>query len=113
MRNLILAGAMAPLLLFCGCGKSVAGKYQCNGIPGMKLLELRADSTSAYSGDILGHPVTGVGTYAVDGAHVVVKSDVKTFGDSNAVFDERKDEMTFDKQDNGDLKWLLAKCKKM
>jgi len=117
MRNLILVMAVAPALLLCGCGKSVVGKYQCDGIPDMKLLELRADGTSAYSGDLLDHPVTGTGTYTADDAHVIVKSDVKTLGktvgDSNTVLDERPVERTFEKQSNGDLKWILATCKKM
>ena len=117
MRNLILAGAIVPVLLLCGCGRSVVGKYQCDGIPGMASLELRADGTSAYSGDILDHRVVGTGTYTADGAHVTVKSDAKTFGktasDANTVLDERKDETTFDKQGNGDLKWILSTCKKM
>jgi hypothetical protein len=106
---------IAPLLLLCGCGKSVAGKYQCDGIPGMTVLELRSDGTSSYSGTMLDHPVTGTGTYAADGGHITVKSDVKTFGsgDSKTVLDERKAETTFEKQANGDLKWILATCKKM
>lgn len=81
----------------------------------MTVLELRSDGTSAYSGDMLDHSVTGVGTYAADGAHITVKSDVKTFGkgDANTVLDERKEETTFEKQANGDLKWILATCKKM
>jgi len=113
MRNLIIAAAMGPALLLCGCGKSVVGKYQCDGIPGVNLLELRADGTSASSGDMLDHSVTGAGTYAVDGTHVMVKSDVKTSGGASGVMDEHKSEMTFEKQANGDLKWILATCKKM
>jgi hypothetical protein len=117
MRNLTLAAAMAPIFLLSGCGQSVVGKYQCDGIPGMDALELRDDGTAVQSGDMLGHHVAGTGTYTAAGASVTVKSDVKTFdmtdGKAGAVLDEHQDETAFEKQGNGDLKWVLATCKKL
>jgi hypothetical protein len=114
MRNLALAGAIAPLLLLCGCGQqSVAGKYRCDGIPDMASLELREDGTAVQSGEMLGHQIAGTGTYTADSAHVAVVTDVKTSGDGGAILDEHKDDMTFEKQSNGDLKWILATCKKL
>ena len=112
MRNLALVGAMAPMLLLWGCGQSVAGKYRCNGLV-VSSLELRADGTLAESGVFFDHRVVGTGTYTADAAHVMVKGDVKVFGDANAVLDEYKDETTYERQGNGDLKWIVVTCKKV
>jgi hypothetical protein len=62
MRNLALASVFAPVLLLGGCGQSVVGKYQRDGIPDMASLELRADGTAVQSGEMLGHQIASTGT---------------------------------------------------
>jgi hypothetical protein len=113
MRPVSPFAALPLLLVLCACGQSsVAGKYACSGIPGLNTLTLASDGTASQEGDILGHPTVGTGTYKEGGSKVTVTIAHQTLDGSQNGVPPGPQEMVFDVQSNGDLKWILATCHK-
>jgi hypothetical protein len=109
MRNAkLLAVAMLALTVGACGNKGVEGKYTCNGIPGKDKLELAADGTYQSTGAIMSAPTSASGRYTVDDAHVTLKGTEVV----PSISHYSGDNMVFDRRDNGDLKWILAFCKR-
>jgi len=103
----LMAAAMLAFAL-AGCSKGVAGKYACDGIPGVKELELAADGSYGSKGTVMSDEMSASGTYKVDKAHVSLSGTTIVPSLSRYYHDG----MVFDRQSNGDLKWVLATCKR-
>jgi hypothetical protein len=114
-RRMGLALSLMPLLLgLSGCGgQSVAGKYQCDGIPGSDTLLLGSDGTAVQQGDMLGHQMMGTGTYKSDGGKITVTITSLTADGAKTDIPQDRQETVFERQDNGDLKWILSTCRKV
>ena len=111
MRAVLL---MPALLLLSACGSgSVDGKYQCDGIPGSDILILGSDGTAVQEGVMFGHAMMGTGTYARDGDKLTVTIASLTQDGAKADIPQDRAHTLFTVQSNGDLKWILATCKKL
>ena len=105
---------MAVLLALAGCGgQSVAGKYQCDGIPGSDILILGTDGTAVQEGVMLDHAMMGTGTYKQDGDRITVTITSLTADGAKTDIPQDRQQTVFEVQSDGDLKWILSTCKKI
>jgi len=81
----LMAAAMLAFAL-AGCSKGVVGKYACDGIPGVKELELAADGSYGSKGTVMSDEMSASGTYKVD---VLRIEEFHPDGSTSFVTDER------------------------
>jgi hypothetical protein len=91
-----------------GRSQNAARNFKCGGIPGTKTIELRADGTYGATGSILDHVTSESGRFTEDARHVTLSGIQSVEG----LAEKEKTNMVLDKLENGDLKWILATCKK-
>jgi hypothetical protein len=103
----MLAGVTA--LMLSGCSASARGTYDCTGIPGLSRIELHADGSYVSEGDMLGHEASGAGTYTADAKRLRLSGtdSVEGLSASNPT------SMEFEREENGDLKWIVSTCKRL